>query len=71
MAEPHMGRSRLPELFLLRGINQAEFSRRLGVSQSFISKVISREKTFSLERAKKASDILNCKIEDLHEWEYY
>jgi transcriptional regulator with XRE-family HTH domain len=71
MAEPHIGRSRLPELFLLRSINQAEFARRLGVSESFISKVISGIKVFSLERAKKAADILNCSIEDLHEWVYY
>lgn len=71
MAEPHIGRSRLPELFILKGINQAEFSRRLGVSESFVSKIISGKKKLSLARAKKSSDILNCSIEDLHEWDYF
>lgn len=61
-----IGRSRLPEL--LGKLSQAEFSRRLGASEAFVSQVISGKKRFSLEMAKNAAVILGCYIDDLHEW---
>lgn len=64
-----VGRSRLPELLARRGISQAEFSRRLGVTESFISQVIKGKKQFSYEMAKNASMILWCAMDDLHVWE--
>lgn len=63
-----LGRSRLPELLSYKGMNQAEFARRLGISEPFITKVINGEKHFSYLRAKIASDILGCYMEELHEW---
>ncbi|WP_341418539.1 helix-turn-helix transcriptional regulator [Paenibacillus filicis] len=51
-------------------MNQAELARRINVSESFISQVINSNGkiTFSLVKAKEASDVLGCQIEDLHEW---
>lgn len=60
------GRSRLPEL--LGEMSQAEFARRIGVSEAYVSQVIKGKTTFSLLKAKHASDVLNCNIEDLYEW---
>jgi len=64
------GRSRLPEL--LGDLSQAEFARRLGVSEAFVSQIINGngKKKFSYEMAKNAADILGCQMEDLHEWIY-
>jgi transcriptional regulator with XRE-family HTH domain len=63
-----IGRSRLPEL--LGDMTQAELARRMGVSRSYISQIISGNQTFSLVKAKEAADILNCYVEDLYEWIY-
>ncbi|WP_141432998.1 helix-turn-helix transcriptional regulator [Bacillus sp. 03113] len=70
MADLQMGRSRLS--YLLRRINmsQSEFARRLGVSDSYVSRIISGEKKLSYYRAKLSADILRCSMEDLYEWEY-
>lgn len=70
MTLPKMGSSRLLELINLAGLTQAEFARRLGVSKTFIVKVIRGEKKFSYERAYQASIILNCRMEELHYWIY-
>lgn len=63
-----IGRCRLPEL--LGTMTQKEFARRLQVSEPYISQIISGKAYFSLLNAKRAADILNCRIEDLYEWEY-
>lgn len=65
-----IGRSCLPELLARKGMTQAEFARRLGVSESYVTKIIKGEKHFSYLRAKMASDILGCTMEELYEWEY-
>lgn len=66
-----VGRSRLPELLKPKRMSQAAFARRLGVSEPFISHIISgyRGTTFSYEMAKNAAVILGVKMEDLHDWE--
>lgn len=68
MAALHYGRSRLPELLKSRGITKTEFARRMGFSPPMVSHVINGDTRFSLLQAKRASDILNCNIEDLYEW---
>lgn len=67
---PLIRRSRLPELLKQVNMSQAEFSRRIGVSKPYVTQIIKRESVFSLLVAKKASDVIGCKIEDLYEWEY-
>lgn len=62
------GRSRLPELLGKNKMSQAEFARRIDVSEAYVSQVIKGKTTFSLLKAKHASDVLNCNIEDLYEW---
>jgi len=51
-------------------MTQTEYARRLDVSDAFVSKLVSGEKTLSLVKAKISADIFNCRIEDLYEWEY-
>lgn len=64
------GRSRLPELLAKRKMSQAEFARRLNVSEGFVSQIISGTSKLSLLKAKVAADILKCHIDDLYEWVY-
>lgn len=68
MAALHYGRSRLPELLKSRGITKTEFARRMGFNPSMVSHIINGDSRFSLLQAKRASDILNCQIENLYEW---
>ncbi|MDP5274378.1 helix-turn-helix domain-containing protein [Chengkuizengella axinellae] len=63
------GRSRLPELIKANRTTQRELGKRLGFSESFVSQIISGKATLSLIKAKEASMILNCSIDDLYEWE--
>jgi transcriptional regulator with XRE-family HTH domain len=64
-----VGRSRLPELLAKKRLSQAEFSRLLGVSEAYISRIISGngKHQFSYEKAINAANILDCLVEDLHE----
>lgn len=68
MAALHYGRSRLPELLNRRRTTKSEFARRMDFTPSMVSQIISGHKRFSLLQAKRASDILDCQIEDLYEW---
>lgn len=66
-----VGRSRLPKLLKARRMSQADLARELELSESFISQIISctdGSKTFSYLNAKRASKLLKCKMDDLHEW---
>lgn len=65
-----IGRSRLPELLKSRRMSQVELSRRMNVSEAFVSKIISGDSKLSLLKAKLAADILGCMIEELYTWEY-
>lgn len=62
-----IGRSRLPELLVSKIWTQAEFARRLGISQGFLSQVIAGKRYFSYPVAAKAAWLLDCTMEDLHE----
>ncbi|RXZ84624.1 XRE family transcriptional regulator [Paenibacillaceae bacterium] len=68
MALPRIGSSRLLEHLHRIGMKQKDFAKQLKVSNSFVSRVISGERHFSLERAKQAATILRCKTDDLHHW---
>lgn len=62
-----VGRSRLPELIDKKKWTQAEFARRLDVSEGFLSQVISGKRFFSYPVAANAAYLLNCSMDDLHE----
>jgi transcriptional regulator with XRE-family HTH domain len=64
------GRSRLPELLAEKRLTQAEFARRLNVTEGYISKIISLDSKFSLIKAKEAAHVLGCYIDDLYEFIY-
>lgn len=68
MAALHYGRSRLPELLKSAKMTQSDLAKRLKVSDSFVSRVISGEKRLSLLKAKEAAIILGCYVDDLYEW---
>lgn len=63
-----MGRSLLKSRIKQAGLSQKEFANRLGVTESFVSMVITGERIFSFERAVNAAEILDCDVKDLHEW---
>lgn len=67
MAALRIGRSRLPEL--LGDMPQRELARRIGVSDAYISQIISGTSRFSLIKAKEAADVLGCTVDDLYTWE--
>ncbi|MFD1179189.1 helix-turn-helix domain-containing protein [Paenibacillus puldeungensis] len=62
------GRSRLPELLELNHLTARELSFKLDVTESHISKVISGKVFFSYQLAAKASQLLRCTMEELHDW---
>lgn len=70
MVSLHYGRSRLPLLLTQRGTTKKEFAQRMDFHPSMVTHIINGSKRFSLLQAKRAADILNCKIEDLYEWDY-
>jgi transcriptional regulator with XRE-family HTH domain len=63
-----IGRSRLPELLKKKRMSQAEFSRRIDVTEGFVSQVIKGEAQFSLLTGKRAANLFGCYIDDLVEW---
>lgn len=65
-----LGESRLPSLLRKADMTQAEFARRLGVSRQYITKIIKRERTFTLEQGIHAGFILNCDTNDLYVIEF-
>lgn len=62
------GRSRLPEHLARINMTQAEFARRIGTTEGYVSQIISGTTKFSLLRAMIAANVLDCFVEDLYEW---
>ncbi|MBH0330156.1 hypothetical protein ABH14_10185 [Brevibacillus brevis] len=62
------GRCRLPEILRSRMMKPAEFSRRMSVTESIVSRWISEEREMSFENAVLAARILDCHAEDFYEW---
>lgn len=58
----------MPELLYAKRMTQADFARRLDMSEGYVSQLISGKSKFSLLAAKRAANILGCKIDDLYEW---
>ena len=63
-----MGRSRLPELLRREGKTQAQLADYLGVSEPYISHVISGKRALSVINRKRTAFFLNCTSDDLNEW---
>lgn len=62
------GRTRLPELLEKRRMSQAEFARRLDVSEAYASQLASGRRKFTFIMAMRAAVILQCTPMDLYEW---
>jgi transcriptional regulator with XRE-family HTH domain len=60
------GRCRLSSL--LEDLSPAEFARRMGVSESTVSRWINNQREMRLENAVLAARILNCHAEDMYDW---
>ncbi|MNI81515.1 helix-turn-helix protein [compost metagenome] len=63
------GRSCLPELLEQNHLTARELSIKLNITESHVSKIISGKTFFSYHLAAKASQLLRCSMEELHEWE--
>ncbi|WP_442955984.1 helix-turn-helix transcriptional regulator [Paenibacillus sp. MMO-58] len=70
MVLPRMGRCRLSEHLNRIGMSQAEFARRINLSEPVVSRLVSGQKKLNLERALQASYILACTVEELYELEF-
>lgn len=70
MADPIIGRSRLPELLAKSGKTQADLADHLEVTEAFISMVIRGKSKLSVTKMKKTANFLNCTMDDLYEWVY-
>lgn len=63
------GRSRLPELLEQNHLSARELSFKLKVTEAHISQIIKGKTFFSYPLAAKASQILRCTMEELHDWD--
>jgi transcriptional regulator with XRE-family HTH domain len=68
MADPGIGKSRLLEHLTRINMSQAEYARRLKVSRTFASKLISGEKSLSIMKARISAQLFGCRIDDLYTW---
>jgi DNA-binding XRE family transcriptional regulator len=50
-------------------MTQAQYAKHIGVSEGFVSKIISGDKKLSLVKAKITANLFNCYIDDLYTWE--
>lgn len=66
---PLPGRSRLPYLLARKNMKQTDLARELGVTDGFISQVISGKRFFSYPGAAHVAKLLGCTMEELHDWE--
>lgn len=65
-----VGRSRILEHLNRIGMTQAEYARRLKVSEAFVTKLISGDKKLSLVKSKMSANLFGCIIDDLYDWDY-
>lgn len=65
------GRCRLQELLIVANMSQAEFARRMQLSEPTVSKWISGKRQMSFDHAVQAARVLDCIAEDLYEWEEF
>jgi transcriptional regulator with XRE-family HTH domain len=66
-----VGRCRIPALLEKRGMTQRELADRTGLTTQYISDKANNRgpRGMTLEHAKNISVVLNCRIDDLYEWE--
>lgn len=58
--------NRLGEAIKLAAISQADLSREIGMSQQYVSDVVSgRYQTITVDNARRFADFFGCAIEDL------
>jgi transcriptional regulator with XRE-family HTH domain len=53
---------------LLGDMSQAEFARRMKVTEATVSRWVSNKREMTFENAVLAARILNCIAEDFYEW---
>ncbi|WP_211749893.1 helix-turn-helix transcriptional regulator [Paenibacillus sp. Marseille-Q4541] len=69
--QPVPVRCRIPELLKKKGKNQQWLADRTGMSKQRISDIVHlRMNNISIQRALLIAYYLNCKVEDLFEWEW-
>ncbi|TCJ00435.1 helix-turn-helix domain-containing protein [Cytobacillus praedii] len=63
------GKCLLRHLLFDKKISQFELSIRTGIDSSLISKYVNNKKEMTLLTAYKIAKVLNCKIEELYDWQ--
>lgn len=63
-----IGRCLLSQLIQRSGLTQAEFAKRVDMSESTISHYANNRRIMSLENAKIIAATLSVHIDDLYEW---
>ncbi|RSL29078.1 XRE family transcriptional regulator [Salibacterium salarium] len=64
-----VGKCRLKEHIASANMTQADLARRTGYFRSNISEWASSDHVMTLEAAKNISEILECSIDELYEWD--
>jgi transcriptional regulator with XRE-family HTH domain len=64
-----IGRSRLLEHLKRNGKSQIDLAIHLNVTKSYISQVVAGKVDLSVLNMKKAAKFLNCKMDDLIDWD--
>lgn len=66
-----LGECLLLERLKERGLSQAEFARRMGITRQYVNKLIRRERTMSMEFAINAAHVLGIPIEEFRITYFY
>ncbi|WP_406817986.1 helix-turn-helix transcriptional regulator [Metabacillus indicus] len=64
-----VGKCRIPELCVKRGISQSQLAELVGISKGRVSEYVSLQYLPGVLVAKNIAHYLNCSIEDLYDWE--
>ncbi|WP_330720071.1 helix-turn-helix transcriptional regulator [Paenibacillus polymyxa] len=62
------GKSRLPQLLKENKMKRVDLAKYLGVSPSFMTRIIDGDRFFSYPLAARAAQKLGCTMEELHDW---
>lgn len=63
-----VGRCLIPDLATKAGKNQSIVAKEVGISDSYMSMIVSKKRKADLLLLKKIATSCNCKIDDLFEW---
>lgn len=69
MADPQIRSCQLPELLARNGLKQVDLAVHLDVTEAHISQVCNLKRLLSLQKLRKTSTFLKCKMDDIYVWD--